>query len=150
MNRLVAGVASGLLATAVLSLLMVMKSAMGLMPELDVIAMLAAMMGASVAMSWMAHFAIGAVWGGLFASAARALPGSACWVRGMLFSIAPWLLMMVALMPMAGAGMFGLSLGIMAPIMTLMLHLVFGAVLGLAFAKFARPEHWSHDKARAT
>mgnify|MGYP000169687771 CR=1 FL=1 len=35
-------------------------------------------------------------------------------------------------LPMAGAGFFGLSLGMMAPIMTLVLHLVYGAVLGAA------------------
>jgi len=34
-------------------------------------------------------------------------------------------------MPMAGAGFFGMQMGLMAPIMTLVLHLIFGAVLGL-------------------
>ena len=38
--------------------------------------------------------------------------------------------MMIIMMPMAGAGLFGMSLGIMAPLMTLMLHLIFGLVLG--------------------
>ncbi len=36
---------------------------------------------------------------------------------------------------MAGAGIFGMNLGMMAPIMTMMLHAVFGAVLGGVFAK---------------
>lgn len=44
--------------------------------------------------------------------------------------------MMVMLMPMAGAGLFGMNLGVMAPVMTLVLHLIFGAVLGLSYAKF--------------
>ena len=34
-------------------------------------------------------------------------------------------------MPMAGAGLFGMKLGMMAPLMTWVLHLVFGAVMGL-------------------
>jgi len=38
--------------------------------------------------------------------------------------------MMVAMMPMAGAGFFGMQLGIMAPVLTLVMHIVFGAVLG--------------------
>jgi hypothetical protein len=40
---------------------------------------------------------------------------------------------MMGLMPMAGAGLFGLSPGIMAPVITLMLHVIFGVVLGLVF-----------------
>jgi hypothetical protein len=52
---------------------------------------------------------------------------------GVLFGTAAWLMMMIAVMPMAGAGLFGMSMGIMAPIMTLMLHAVFGAVLGATF-----------------
>lgn len=64
---------AGLAATAVLSIIMIMKGMMGLMPELNVIGIL--------------------------------------------------------------AGMFGMKLGMMAPIMTLMLHAVFGAVLGGVFAK---------------
>ncbi len=42
--------------------------------------------------------------------------------------------MMVVIMPMAGAGIFALNLGIMAPIMTAMLHVIFGAVLGYVFS----------------
>jgi hypothetical protein len=41
--------------------------------------------------------------------------------------------MMIVMMPMAGAGFFGQVLGIAAPVMTLMLHLVFGAVLGAVY-----------------
>lgn len=47
--------------------------------------------------------------------------------------MAPWLIMMIAMMPMAGAGLFGMGIGVAAPAMTLMLHLIFGAVLGAIF-----------------
>lgn len=53
----------------------------------------------------------------------------------MVFGVGAWLLMMVALMPMAGAGLFGLGLGIMAPVMTLVLHMIFGAVLGWTYGR---------------
>lgn len=33
-------------------------------------------------------------------------------------------------MPMTGAGIFGMNSGIMAPMMTFVLHIAFGAVLG--------------------
>jgi hypothetical protein len=61
MNNIVKGVIAGFAATVVLSLLMMMKSAMGLMPELDIIAMLSAMMGSGLAMGWVAHFMIGSI-----------------------------------------------------------------------------------------
>jgi len=45
---------------------------------------------------------------------------------------------MVMVMPMAGAGLFGMKLGLMAPMMTLALHLIFGAVMGLVFGNQAK------------
>jgi len=42
-------------------------------------------------------------------------------------------------MPMAGAGLFGMAMGIMAPMMTLVLHVIFGAVLGAVFQAQAKP-----------
>jgi len=131
MNNIGKGVIAGFVATTVLSMLMLMKSAMGLMPELDVVAMLGSMTGTGPAMGWIAHFVIGSVvWGGLFAVLAPSLPGGSLWLKGIVFGIGAWLLMMVAVMPMAGAGLFGMGLGMAAPVMTLMLHVIYGAVLG--------------------
>lgn len=126
------GILAGFVATVVLSVLMVMKQAMGLMPELDPIGMISQMLGVSSLVGWVMHFMIGAMWGIAFAVTSRMFPG-AFWLKGMLFSAVPWLIMMIAMMPLAGAGFFGLDLGMAAPIMTLMLHLVFGAVLGAVY-----------------
>lgn len=125
------GLIAGLAATIVLSLLMLMKQMMGLMPELDMIAMLSKMMGNSgPAMGWVTHFAIGTVaWGILYVVLEPSLPGQS-WFKGAVFATGAWLLMMIIIMPMAGAGLFGLSLGMMAPIATLVLHWIYGAVLG--------------------
>lgn len=123
---------AGFVATAVLSALMIMKSMMGLMPELDVIGMLTKMMGApSPLAGWLGHFMIGTVvWGGLFAWLNPNLPGGSYWLKGIVLGVGAWLLMMIVVMPMAGAGLFGMSLGMVAPVMTLMLHIIYGAVLG--------------------
>ena len=43
--------------------------------------------------------------------------------------------MMILVMLMTGAGLFGMHLGLGAPIATLMLHWVYGAVLGAVFGK---------------
>jgi len=130
-----AGLISGFIATLVLSLIMVVKAKMGLMPELNAIKMLAGMMHAPLIMGWVAHFMIGTVvWGLLYSLTMRVLPGG---VMGsaLIFSVIAWMMMMVGPMPMAGAGLFGLKLGAMAPVATLMLHLIWGAVLGLSYKK---------------
>lgn len=129
------GLIAGFVATLVLSGLMVMKSMMGLMPELDVVAMLTHMMGATSPLAgWAAHFMIGAiVWGGSFAFLNSSIPGGGQLAKGVVFGVGAWLLMMVMVMPMAGAGLFGMSFGMMAPVMTLMLHVIFGAVLGAVY-----------------
>lgn len=130
------GVIAGLAATAVLSVIMVAKGMMGLMPGLNVIAMLSNMMGTAPIMGWAAHFVIGAVaWGAGFAFFFKMIPGSSSISKGIAFSVAAWLMMMAAVMPMAGAGFFGLKMGMMAPVMTLVLHVIFGAVLGLVYGR---------------
>ncbi|HEC71452.1 hypothetical protein LCGC14_2238660 [marine sediment metagenome] len=135
MTNLKSGFLAGFIATVVLSVLMVMKGMMGVMPELDVAAMLAGMIGAPVIVGWIVHFLIGTVaWGGGFAVLYDYIPGSSAVQKGIVFGIAAWLGMMILIMPMAGAGLFGLALGMMAPIMTLVLHIIFGAVLGAVFA----------------
>ena len=137
MSNIAKGILGGLVGTAVLSALMLMKGAMGVMPQLDMIHMLAGMMGVSAAIAWVVHFMIGGVWGLLFALGYRAIPGRSSVVKGMLFGDGAWLLMMVMVMPMAGAGFFGMTMGVMAPIMTLVLHIIFGAVMGLVYGKSA-------------
>ncbi|MDE2150433.1 MAG: hypothetical protein KGJ55_11535 [Gammaproteobacteria bacterium] len=140
MNVYVRSMIGGFVATVVLSILMVMKSKMGLMPDLDVIKMLSGMahsrMGidAGPAFGWVMHFMIGTVlWGVLFALLYGRLPGGDPIGKGIVFGLGAWLLMMLLPMPMAGAGLFGMKMGMMAPVMTLVLHVIWGAVLGWVF-----------------
>ncbi|OYX45050.1 MAG: hypothetical protein B7Z02_03150 [Rhodobacterales bacterium 32-67-9] len=134
MNKFVAGAVAGFAATVVLSVMMVAKGMMGVMPELDVIAMLSAMMGAPALMGWIGHFMIGTLaWGIGFAVLYGMIPGGTAVIKGVVFGVAAWLGMMIMVMPMAGAGLFGMAMGVMAPMMTLVLHVIFGAVLGAVF-----------------
>ena len=138
MQNLGRGMLAGFAATAVLSALMVMKSMMGVMPELDVIKMLSSMMGMPATSGWAAHFMIGTVlWGGMFAVFNSGIPGSSQIAKGGVLGLAAWLMMMLAVMPMAGQGLFGLNPGMVAPVMTAMLHVIFGAVMGLVYAQLA-------------
>ena len=117
-------------------MIMLAKSMMGLMPELNVIAMLGSMMNAAPVVGWVIHFMIGMIgWGVGFAIVFNILPGHSNLTKGISFAVTAWFLMMLVVMPMAGAGLFGLNMGMMAPAMTLMLHAIYGAVLGLVFGR---------------
>lgn len=132
------GMIAGFAATVVLSAMMVLKQSMGIMPALNPIAMMSDVLGASTpSVSWLMHFMIGTVlWGAGFAIVAPVLSGPYI-LRGVIFAGAAWLMMMVIVMPMAGSGFFGLGLGVMAPVVTLVMHVVFGLVLGGVFGLLA-------------
>lgn len=136
---------AGFVATVVLSALMLIKSMMGVMPDLNLPTMLAGMahdmMGlpANPAIGWVLHFMIGTVlWGVGFALLYQVLPGGGPVVKGTVFGVLAWLLMMLIPMPLAGAGLFGMKMGMMAPVMTLVLHLIWGAVLGATYGALGR------------
>jgi len=138
------GFIAGFVGSAVLAVIFVMKSMMGLMPQMDIIAMLSAMMGMPAIMGWIAHFAIGTiVWGGVFALANDKIPGSSQLAKGVVLGLVAWLAMMLVVMPMAGGGIFGLNLGMIGTVMPLMLHIVFGAVLGFVFGSFDQAQSQS-------
>jgi uncharacterized protein DUF6789 len=135
MNNNLRGIIAGLAATVVLSVLMLIKGMMGMMPDLNVIAMLAGQMGGSMMMGWVAHFVIGAVLYGLAVANLGSVLGASDLVRGIVLGVIGWLIMMVALMPMVGAGLFAMNMGMMAAVATLVLHLIFGIVLGYTYKK---------------
>ena len=133
MKKHINGILAGLVATIVLSVLMIMKGKMGLMPDVNIIAMLASKMGGNVFMGWTAHFMIGMIGYGIaYTTIFSNLPFSKL-VGGVALGLAGWMMMMVAVMPMMGAGLFGLNLasGMMVPVVTMMLHVIFGVVLSI-------------------
>lgn len=126
------------IATIVLSVLMMLMPAMGILPMMDMPRLIAGIAGVpdSPSLAWILHFVVGTVGYGLAIKiAAGALPGKSLVKLGMGIAVLGWLILMLVLMPMAGAGLFAMNLGAMAPIMTLILHLVFGAVLGWTYAR---------------
>jgi Family of unknown function (DUF6789) len=134
-KNLLKGVVAGFVATLVLSVLMILKARMGLLPGFNVIAMLAKVTGTgSPVVGWVAHFGIGAVlWGALFAWLDPNLPGGSHWIKGVIFGCGAWLLMMVLFMPLAGAGFFAIGLGPRVAVMTLALHVIYGGVIGATY-----------------
>ena len=128
------GVIAGFVATLVLSALMILNSTIGLMPQIDIVRLLTTLGTLTTASAWMDHFIVGAVvWGLLFAAVDATTIRPAVWVKGMIFGVFAWLMMMVTFMPLAGAGFFGAKIGITAAVGLLFLHLVYGVVLGVAY-----------------
>jgi hypothetical protein len=141
-SNIIKGIIAGFVGTIVLTLFMMLKKTMGVMPELDPVHMMSVMVAQqmgiepNIVIGWILHFGIGSVaWGVGFVILNNVLPGSGQVGKGVAMGIAAWLLMMVGPMPMSGAGLFGLSMGVMAPVLTLVLHLVFGVAMGFTFKK---------------
>lgn len=87
---------------------------------------------AAFSINLLAGLAWALVYGGV---AERHLSGPG-WLRGMLFSLAPWLLSLVVFFPAIGGGFFGSELGAgpLPALGNLVLHLIYGAILGGVFA----------------
>jgi len=128
------GVIAGFVATLVLSGLMILNSTIGLMPQIDIVRLLTTLGTLTTASAWMDHFIVGAlVWGLLFAAVDATTTRPALWLKGMIFGVFAWVMMMVTFMPLAGAGFFGAKIGTTAVVGLLFLHLVYGIVLGVVY-----------------
>lgn len=132
---------AGFVATGVLSLLVAAKH---WIPQLDSVTALDGLAhGVHFALGlpspltgWVLYGVIGVVvWGFLFAVMAPILPGRRFWQKGLAFGVIAALLVWLMVMPLAGAGYFGLHLSPLQPITTLIEHLLYGAVLGTVYGR---------------
>jgi Family of unknown function (DUF6789) len=91
------------------------------------------------------HYAIGMFWwGAVFGIVEPIIPGGRLWVKGVYFGVVAGLLVMLMVLPLAGAGYLGMRVTVPAPLVTMVLHLVYGAVLGVTYGwlgeRAGRPE----------
>ncbi len=83
------------------------------------------------------YLAGGLLWALLYTIVEPRLSGPA-WKRGVLFAMLPALVSLVVVLPLLGGGLFGLSLGA-GPLPTIgnvLLHVVYGAILGVVYGPF--------------
>ncbi|MFY0989522.1 DUF6789 family protein [Halomonas sp. C05BenzN] len=143
--RLGCAVMAGLVATLVISMFMILRLSAGLMPWynpieiMNLTAQRALGTPSSMYVGWLIHFAVGTlIWGVLFGLMVSDLPGSTDTRRGLVFGLGTWLVVMLTVFPMAGSGFFGMGFGLVAPISTLLGHIVFGLVLGATYGWLRR------------
>jgi len=143
MSEVFKGIVAGATATGAISTLVLLQGAAGLLPQLSLIQLLLDVLAAprEHMLGWLAHCVLGSViWGGLFAYLGPRLGADSHVKGGILFGVLLWLVMMLVFMPAAGAGYFGFQLTLLAPLVMLVLHVVYGAVLGWTYGKLS-PAH---------
>lgn len=90
----------------------------------------------AIATALILHFSVGLVWAVVYVAYFEPHLQGPGWRKGMEFSLVPWFLSLAVFFPLIGGGFFGLSLGAgPLPIVgNLVLHLLYGAILGEIYA----------------
>ena len=133
------GIAAGFVATCVLSLLMQMK---GWLPQFDTITLLdsiahglfldAGLPTPFAGGLW--HVIVGSlVWGWMYAVMEPIVPGHRPLGKGIYFGLMVTLVVWFTVLPLAGAGLFGIQLGLVQPFVSLLQHVLYGVVLALVY-----------------
>ena len=128
-DRIGNGIVAGFIATLALSVLH------------EPVMIVAEAVGADAPVTgWVFHFFVGTLlWGGIFGFAHDYLPGPS-WVRGVIFAACAALIVLVGIAPFTGAGLFGLELGMVAPVIVTLFHLAYGAILGAIYGRLVDTE----------
>ena len=141
MNSFSRGLIAGFSATAAISLLALLQMAAGLFAEMNAIQMQADMLNRYfalpriIATGWISHFFVGTfIYGGFFGAFNRYIPGRTELSKALFLAMAGWILTLFVFMPLAGTGFFGAQAGLLAPLVTLIMHIAFGLVLGYVYA----------------
>jgi hypothetical protein len=95
------------------------------------------------------HFFVGTLlWGAAFGFVHDFLPGPSL-VRGVTFAAGAAVIILLVIAPLTGAGLFCLKLGIFAPLIVVLFHLAYGAILGGIYGKLIdTDEAREHDASR--
>lgn len=143
-KRIGISLVAGVVATGVLWLL---KLSRGVIPQLETIRFLDRVADATAKATglpgplthgWLWHLGIGILlWGILFGIMLPVLPGRRYWVKGCAFGVIAGLLTLLLVMPLAGAGYFGMDLALLDPVVSLVYHIIYGATLGIVYSLLA-------------
>lgn len=133
-------IAAGVIATLVMTAVGEWIAPMMGIPRMNPAEMLAAQMGGSFAIGWVAHLMIGTILAVIYALVAPWIPGQP-WVRGALYGVGPFLVAQIAVIPMMGMPLFSGSVAMAMG--SLIGHLIYGAIVGGVYGRsaYSRVEH---------
>ena len=140
MDNTIKGMGAGLIASVVMLVLLYAKQALGILSETDFVQLITDAfhrLGAppAAATGWIALLAVGTLlWGGLFGAFNHFLPGETELGKGLWFSVFAWLVMLVALLSLENVDIFADMVDWSVAGVALVLHLIFGAILGATYA----------------
>lgn len=130
-DRLAAAVAAGFAATVIFTLVAYYLGILLAGFPLDIGAAMSSMLGDNAMLGAMWHYLAGSVAFpvGFLIVGIHIIPGP-WWTKGALWGVILWLVAMIAVAPIMGAGLFMLSAtGMAAPIVSLIAHLMYGVTL---------------------
>ena len=88
-------------------------------------------------MSWIVYLLVGIlICGPVFSRLHILIPGPS-WARGVIFGLGLWFVDMLVVSPAFGGGPFGANLGKWAPIFSLVIFILWGAILGTIYGMIA-------------
>jgi hypothetical protein len=136
--RLWKGFGWGVLATVVMSIIMITGKVTGIapMPAPIPVAIVKTMIGEApkpliVILGFIAHLSYGGIFGALLAGLTKKVTVK----KGIWLGIILWLVMQITVLPFLGWGIFGSAITPKIAVATLILHLVYGSVFGLLVDK---------------
>ena len=88
-----------------------------------------------IALAIALNLLMGMVWAVVYARVVEPAIGGRGWRKGILFALIPWVLSVIAFLPIMGGGFLGsdLDAGPLPVLGNLLLHVVYGAVLGMIY-----------------
>lgn len=141
MSNYFKGIVAGLIATAVMTALMLIKNYFGMFTELNFVDLINNINASYFGLPdnpwapWVVHFVVGSVVYGIIFTFFNPKLTESYTFNGIIIGIGAWFVMMLVVFPLIGGGLFGTVLGEHARVASLLLHGVYGAILGYSYEK---------------
>lgn len=141
MSNYFKGIIAGFIATAVMTILMMIKNYFGLFSELNLVDIInninASYFGLPDTpwLPWVIHFVVGSVVYGIVLAFFNPKLTESYIFNGIIIGVGAWFVMMLVVFPVIGGGLFATVLGEHARVVSLIIHGVYGAVLGYSYRK---------------
>lgn len=133
------GMMVGFLASAVSLLALLIMASLALVPEFNFVIIQGSLfvLARTAFLAWMVYFVIGTIiWGPLYALLESRLAGETAIIKGLLFGMMLWAIIMTTFIPISGVDLFIEKFGIFSTFMILITDLIFGLAAAYFYNSF--------------